>query len=298
MVGFNMVEFFRILLGQDFPLPVGAEVPYFHAAWLPLFAFGVYVAARSRARSAEFTFLIALCVFLVPGLLTDELFARRILTALVPVVALTGIGAYEATRRLGQEGNRKVLVPVLLLALGVAACNLWSYFVGYASMPKWKQGPFFASQRWYGPLLREHIRPETKLIFAYEIEDSWTMTIYLTDIIDVHYYSPAVLRSPSDLDEAFLEELEDFCSVDAPVVFLFRIETPDDVVREVRHRCGLTKIVPLPCPEGIVKKVERRLIMATRAQRRVVEPDVSEETEAPDEREERMSEDDTERSKN
>jgi 4-amino-4-deoxy-L-arabinose transferase-like glycosyltransferase len=298
MVGHNFAEFFRMLLGQSIPLPVGAEVPYFHFAWVPLFAFGVYVAARARARSPEFALLMALCIFLLPVLLTDEFFARRFLTSLVLVVALTGIGAYEAIRRLGWARNRRVRALVLLLAVGVAVCNLWSYFVGYASTPKWKQGPFWASQRWYGPLVRDHIRPETKIVFADDIEDLWTMTIHLIDIIDARIYSPAVLRSPSDLDEAFLEELEDFCSVDAPVVFLFRIETSSEVIEEVRHRCGLKKIVPLPCPEGIVKYVERRLIMAKRAGGGGGEPDAAQDLVSSDEHEERMSEEETENSEN
>jgi hypothetical protein len=173
--------------------------------------------------------------------------------------------------------------------VGVAVCNLWSYFVGYASTPKWKQGPFFASQRWYGPMVREHMSPDTRIIFAFDVEDFWTMTIHLIDIIDVRIYNPAVLRSPSDLDEAFLEELEGFCSVDAPVVYLFRIETSSEVVEEVRHRCGLTKIVPLPCPEGIVKRVERRLIMAKRAGGGGGEPDAEQEPIEPDTEDERVS---------
>jgi 4-amino-4-deoxy-L-arabinose transferase-like glycosyltransferase len=106
MVGHNLAEFLRMLLGQSIPLPVGAAVPYFHAAWVPLFVFGVYVALRARARRPEFSLLMALCVFLLPVLLTDEFFARRFLTSLVLVVALTGIGAYEAIRRLGEERNR------------------------------------------------------------------------------------------------------------------------------------------------------------------------------------------------
>jgi hypothetical protein len=272
MVSHNLVEFFLLMLGRDFPLPVGAEVPYFHAAWLPLLAFGIYVAARARARSVEFAILIGLGVFLAPGLLTDELFARRILTALVLVVALTGIGAYEAIRRLGEERNRRIRTLVLLLAVGVAACNLWSYFVAYASMPKWKQGPFFASQRWYGPMLRDHVGPETKIIFASDIEDIWTMTLYLTDILDVRLHNPAFLYLPSHFDEGVVEQIEGFCADSAPMVFLFRVETPSEIHAGVIERCRMTEVVPLPVADGIVKKVQRRIIMAKREHDTVEEP--------------------------
>jgi hypothetical protein len=272
MVGHNLAEFLRMLLGQSIPLPVGAAVPYFHAAWVPLFVFGVYVALRARARRPEFSLLMALCVFLLPVLLTDEFFARRFLTSLVLVVALTGIGAYEAIRRLGEERNRSIRVLVSLLAIGVVTCNLWSYFVDYASMPKWKQGPFFSSQRWHGPMVREHIRPESKIIFANDVEDIWTMTLYLTDILDVRLHNPAFLFLPSHFDEGVVEKIESFCSENTPIVFLFRIETPTEIVESVRERCDMTEIVPLHCPDGIVKDVRRRLIMAKRVQGRDGEP--------------------------
>lgn len=261
----NLVEFVRLLLGFEFPLPVGAGVPYFHAAWVPLFLFGFYVAARSRPRSEEFAILIGLVLFLLPGLLTDELFARRILTTLVLVVVVTGIGAYEAIRRLGEERNRGIRTLVLVLATGVVACNLWFYFVRYAALPKWKQGPFFATQRWYGPMVRNHIEPESRIIFAYEIEDSWTMTIYLTDIVDVHLRNPAFLRLPRDLEDVLLEEVETFCAADVPVVFLFRVETPADIVDAVMDRCALDETVLLPCPEDLVKKIGRKILMAERS---------------------------------
>jgi len=265
MVGHNLLEFSRMLLGQSIALPVGAAVPYFHAAWLPLFLYGVFVTARARPRSPEFTLLLTLCVFLLPVLVTDEFFARRFLTSLVLVVALTGIGAYEATRRLGHERNRTLRAFVLLVAIGVALYGLWSYFVHYASMPKWKQGPFFASQRWYGPMLREHVGPDTRIIFAYEIEDFWTMTLYLTDILDVRLGNRAFLRLPRFYEELPLDEMESFCTADVPVVFLFRVETAAEIVDSVVELCNVTEIVPLPCcPDGLVKEVQRRVIIAKR----------------------------------
>jgi hypothetical protein len=272
MVGHNLVEFFRMLLGQSIALPVGAAVPYFHAAWMPLFLYGVLVAARARPRSPEFTLLLTLCVFLLPVLATDEFFARRFLTSLVLVVAVTGIAAYEAIRRLGHERNRKICTFVLLLVVGVAACNLWSYFVDYASMPKWQQGPFFASQRWCGPMVREHVGPDTKIIFAYDVEDVWTITLYLKDILEVRLDNPAFLRLPPSISDLRVDEVEDFCATEAPVLFLYRLRTPSEIVGHVMHGCGMTEVVPFPWQEGLVKKPDRRLMMAKRTGFRAREP--------------------------
>jgi len=261
-----------MLVGLSIPLPVGAAVPYFHAAWVPLFVFGVFVSLRARPRSPQFALLIALCVFLLPVILTDEFFARRFLTSLVLVVALTGIGAYEAIRRLGEERNRRIRALVFLLTVGVVACNLWSYFVDYASMPKWKQGPFFASQRWCGPIVREHVDPDTKIIFAYNVEDFWTITLYLTDILDVRLDNPAFLRLPRSISDLRLDEVENFCTADVPIIFLFRIETPSEIVDYVMQGCGMTEMVPLPRQEGLFKRPDRRLMMAKRVRGREGEP--------------------------
>jgi hypothetical protein len=294
MVGHNIVEFFRMLLGYSIPLPLGATVPYFHAAWVPFFVFGCWCAVRSRPRNPEFALLLTLFVFLLPVLLTDEFFARRFLTSLVLVVALTGIGAYQAVRRLGEARNRRICTLVLPLVVGVAACNLWSYFVDYAAMPKWKQGPFFASQRWLGPVFRDHVGPDTRIIFAHEIEDFWTMTLYLTDILDVRLHNPAFLLLPRNLEENVVEEIENFCSTEAPTLFVFRIETPSETVDTVRRRCGLTEIVPCPCPDDIVKKTRRRLVMAKTAEGRSGAIDGAQDVVAPDDRGERMSEEESE----
>jgi len=272
MVGRNLVEFSRMLLGQSIALPVGAAVPYFHAAWLPIFLYGVVVAARARPRSPEFTLLLTLCVFLLPVLAPDEFFARRFLTSLVLVVAVTGIGAYGAIRRLGHERNRKIRALVFLLAAGVAACNLWSYFVNYASMPKWKQGPFFASQRWCGPMVREHVDPDTKIIFAYDVEDIWTITLHLTDILDLRLDNPAFLRLHPSISDLRVDEVEHFCATEAPVLFLYRIRTPSEIVGQVMQGCGMTEVVSFPWQEGLVKKPDRRLIMAKRTRLRAREP--------------------------
>jgi hypothetical protein len=188
------------------------------------------------------------------------------------VVAVSGIGAYEAIRRLGEDGNRRVRALVLSLAVGVAVCNLWSYFVGSASMPKWKQGQFFASQRWYGPMVRDHAGPDTKMVFASDIEDVWTMTLYLTDILDVRLHKRAFLSLPSHVDEGVAERIESFCSESAPMVFLFRIETSTKIVEKLMQRCDMAEVVPLPVADGIVKKVRRRIIMAEREHDTVDEP--------------------------
>lgn len=161
---------------------------------------------------------------------------------------------------------------MLLLVVGVAVCNLWSYFIDYATMPKWKQGPFFASQRWYGPMVREHVGLETKIIFASDIEDFWTMTLYLTDIFDVRLHNPALLFLPSHFDEGVVEQIEGFCAESAPMVFVFRIETPAEIVANVREQCDLTEVVPLPVADGIVKKPRRRMILTKREYRRDGEP--------------------------
>jgi hypothetical protein len=91
------------------------------------------------------------------------------------------------------------------------------------------------------------------------------MTLYLTDILDVRLHNPAYLTLPSYFDEGVVERIEDFCSESAPVVFLFRIETPTEIVDNVMDRCGMTEVVPLPVADGIVKKVQRRMILAKRA---------------------------------
>jgi 4-amino-4-deoxy-L-arabinose transferase-like glycosyltransferase len=272
MVGHNLFEFFRMLLGQSIALPVGAAVPYFHAAWLPLFLYGVLVAARARPQSPEFTLLLTLCVFLLPVLVTDEFFARRFLTSLVLVVAVTGIGAYEAIRRLGEEQNRRIRALVLLVAVGVAVSNLWSYFVDYASMPKWKQGPFFASQRWCGPIVREHVDPDTKIIFAYDVEDIWTITLYLTDILDLRLDNPAFLRLPPSISDLRVDEVEEFCAVDVPIIFLFRIKTPSEIVEHVTQACELNEAVSFPWQEGLFKRPDQRLVVAKRVRSRNGEP--------------------------
>ena len=182
-------------------------------------------------------------------------------------VALTGIGVYTVVSRLGWSRNHIVRAVVMLVAIGVAGWNLRSYFVDYAAMPRWNQGPFFASQRWYGPLVRAHVGPETKIIFARDIEDPWTLKLHLSDIVDIHHDSPAFYWARSELDEHLVNEIEGFCNDNEgdPVIFVFRIETPNEIVETVMQKCNMTDIVGLPCEEGIVRFAERRVILAKRA---------------------------------
>jgi hypothetical protein len=56
------------------------------------------------------------------------------------------------------------------------------------------------------------------------------------------------------------------------MVFLFRVETPSEIHAGVIERCRMTEVVPLPVADGIVKKVQRRIIMAKREHDTVEEP--------------------------
>jgi hypothetical protein len=261
----NLLDFARMLLGQESPLPWGAMVGYFHFVWVPLLAIGVYTAARSRPRSVEFALLITFCVFLVPGLLSTEMFARRILTPLVLAVTLSGIGLYEVVRKFGWELNRRVRAGTLLLAVGLAVWNMVSYFVVYAAQPKWEQGPFSAAHRWIGPQVRELVDPATKVIFAEGASDYWLVQLYLTDILDVHEKSASFFYMPDNIDDAHLADVESFCAGDNPVLFVFRGFTPEKVVEGVVRRCDLDEVVPLDRPGDIYPRPARRFILMRRS---------------------------------
>jgi len=265
LVGQNLVDLARLLLGLESPLPFGATVGYFHVVWVPLFVVGVYAAARSPKRSTKFALLITFCIFLVPGLLSTEMFARRILTPLVLVVALSGIGLYEIVRRLGLEGNERVRAAGLLLAISLAVWNMVSYFVVYAAQPKWEQGPFSAAHRWIGPQVRGLVDPSTRIIFTEGASDYWMVQLYITDLLDVSEESPSFFYVPDQFDDTEMEEVSSFCVGDDPVLFIFRGFTPGVLVEEVIQRCHLDEVVPLDRPGDIYPGPERRFVLMQRS---------------------------------
>jgi hypothetical protein len=263
-LGRNLVELCRMLLGFEMPFPVGVQVPYFHLVWVPFLVFGICSSVRTRARQPQFALLITFVIFLVPVLLSDEFFARRYLTSLVLAVALTGIGAYEATRRVGWDRNGLVRGAVLLLAIGVASSNVWFYFGAYASRPKWDQGPFSAAHRWVGAILRDEIDADSKMLFADEVGDPWSIELYLVGIVVVSEQHPAVMRMYTEYDDRSSRQIESFCRTPDPIYFLSTIDTPQHVSDLVRRACDTTRRVPIEWPADIVPGDDMEIIVATR----------------------------------
>lgn len=260
----NLRDLAFILLGGKFPYPVGAEVDYFHFVWLPLFLYGVWVATRTWPRGLEFNILATACVFLLPGLLSTEMLARRILTSLVLFVVLTGIGLYGAVRRMGLEATPWARSAAAVLVVAVTSWTLWSYFVVYAGQPKWKQGPFFAAHRWLGPRLEPQVDPGTRVVFARTVEDVWMLELHLVDDVATSNLEQVFMQLPKRLRWDDLEDLREFCSGDDPVLFLYRLKTPLSVVRSVRRVCRLERHVDLRWPDDVVKEPRNRIIVLAR----------------------------------
>jgi hypothetical protein len=231
---------------------------------VPFFVFGIWSAARARVRQPQFALLITFVIFLAPVLLSDELFARRYLTSLVLAVVLTGIGAYEAVRRLGWDRSRVVMTTALLVAVGVVWWNLWSYFGTYASRPKWDQGPFSAAHRWVGTVLREEIDADSKVLFADEVGDPWSIELHLVDIVEISERHPAVMRMFAEYDERSSRQIESFCRTPDRIFFLHTIDTPPAIVELVTRACDTTFMVPIEWSDSIVEDDFQKIIVATR----------------------------------
>lgn len=200
-------------------------------------------------------------------MLTDEFFARRFLTSLVLIIAVTGIGVYHAARWIGWNRSQWVRAGAVALACGVASSNVWAYFVDYASTHRWddQYGPFYSTHRFVGPIVRDHVTPDTRVIFSRGIEDPWMITIYLTGVIDQSFdESETFMRLPRHFDGDDLERIEEFCSEDVPVVFLFRKRARKGLAREVIDICNTDEIVAADWPGDLVEEPGQRIVLTVR----------------------------------
>jgi hypothetical protein len=125
--------------------------------------------------------------------------------------------------------------------------------------------------------VREHVTPETRMIFSDGVEDPWMITIHLTGIIDRSFNdTESFWKLPQLFDGSDVEELQEFCSEDVPVVFVFRKKARRRLAADVIEMCATHESVEADWPGDLVNKDERRRMLAKRSARRFVSSDPAE----------------------
>ena len=104
--------------------------------------------------------------------------------------------------------------------------------------------------------MREHVRPETKIVLAGLIEDPWMLQVHLADLLDVSATSDAFYHLGDEPRAVDWYALDRFCDGGRPVVFLYRANVPTAAIRTVIEQCGVTESVDIDWPKGVIRSPE------------------------------------------